>query len=137
MSIILSKRGKSFDWITFTIYLALMFIGWLMIYSASSTSNSITLLSLSTLHGKQLLWMMVSMAGVFAVLLIPFVFWRNFSFLIYFLAIISLVAVLFFGKEIKGAQSWFSLGGFTFQPAEFAKLATALAVASYTSSTKL
>ena len=135
MSIALSKRQKSFDWITFSIYLALMFIGWLMIYSVSSTADSSWAPSLSSLHGKQLLWIAVSLASVMAIMLIPFIFWRNFSFLIYFLSIILLIAVLIFGKEINGAQSWFSIGAFTFQPSEFAKLGTALAMAAYTAST--
>ena len=135
MTVVVSKRGKSFDWITAAIYFALVIIGWLMIYSATSTADTRWVPSFSDLHGKQLLWIIVSLAGLSATLLIPFVFWRNFSFVIYFFSIILLVAVLVFGKEINGARSWFSLGIFTFQPAEFAKLATALAVASYASST--
>ncbi len=135
MSLKLSKRGKSFDWITLTIYLALIFIGWLMIYSSSATAESTWLPNLTELHGKQLLWIILSLTSLLATLLIPFIFWRNFSFIIYFLSLLVLVGVLFFGKEIKGAQSWFSIGAFTFQPAEFAKMATALAVAAYTAST--
>ncbi len=135
MTLIVSKRSKSFDWITTSIYLALIFIGWLMIFSASASQDSSWVPSLRELHGKQLLWIIISLVGLASTLLIPFVFWRNFSFVIYFIAIILLVAVLIFGKEIKGAQSWFSVGSFTFQPAEFAKLATALAVASFTAST--
>ena len=135
MTIRVSKRGKSFDWITASIYLALLFIGWLMIYSATATADTTWVPSLSELHGKQLLWILISLVGISATMLVPFAFWRNFSFIIYFLSILLLIAVLIFGKEINGAQSWFSIGGFTFQPAEFAKLATALAVASYTSST--
>jgi rod shape determining protein RodA len=106
-----------------------------MIYSSSSTSTSSWLPSLSHLYGKQLFWIIISLSSLLATLLIPFTFWRNFSFVIYFLSILLLIAVLIFGKEIKGAQSWFSLGDFTFQPAEFAKMATALALAAFTAST--
>ena len=134
MTVLLSKRRKSFDWISFTIYLALVSIGWLMVYSSSAGEDASWFTDLSQLHSKQLLWIIISVCGLFATLLIPFAFWRNFSFVIYFISIVVLVAVLLFGTEIKGAQSWFSLGGFTFQPAEFAKLATALAVAAFTAS---
>ena len=134
MTSLLSKRRKSFDWISFMIYLALVSIGWLMVYSSSAGDGAPWFTNLDQLHSKQLLWIIVSLCGLFATLLIPFVFWRNFSFVIYFISILILIAVLIFGTEIKGAQSWFSLGAFTFQPAEFAKLAAALAVAAFTSS---
>lgn len=135
MSMIANQRGRDVDYILGSVYVALLLIGWLMIYSTSAPADSSLMPSFSTLHGKQSIWILVSLAGVSATLLIPFVFWRNFSFVIYFASLLLLIAVLFFGKEIKGAQSWFSIGSFTFQPAEFAKLATALAVASFTSST--
>ena len=67
--------------------------------------------------------------------LLPLPFWRNFSFLIYLIAILLLVAVLFVGTEIKGARSWFSLGSFSFQPGEFAKFATLLVISTYFGST--
>lgn len=135
MSLLLSKRGKSFDWITFSIYIALICIGWLMIFSASTNTDSSWIPTFREQHGKQFFWIVISLTGFFAMMLIHYAFWRNFAFVIYFLALILLIAVLIFGKEVKGAQSWFSLGGLTFQPGEFAKLATALAVAAYTAST--
>lgn len=135
MNVVANQRGRNIDYILGSVYLALLLIGWLMIYSTSAPVDSSLLPSFATLHGKQAIWVIVSMAAIGATLLIPLAFWRNFSFIIYFISLVLLVAVLFFGKEIKGAQSWFSIGGMTFQPAEFAKLAAALAMASFTSST--
>jgi rod shape determining protein RodA len=101
-----------------------------MIY-ASSYQEDVSFYSFHTIHGKQLLWIALSFVFLFLAYLLPLPFWRNFSFLIYLIAIVLLVAVLFIGTEIKGARSWFSLGPFTFQPAEFAKFSTLLAVSAY------
>ena len=61
-------------------------------------------------------------------------FWRTFSYVFYALSIFSLIAVLIIGKKVSGATSWFSIGGFSLQPSEFAKFATCLAMASFLSS---
>ena len=58
-------------------------------------------------------------------------FFSAFSMVIYLLTIAALVGVLIFGKEIAGSKSWFQIGSFSLQPAEFAKFATCLAVANY------
>ena len=45
-------------------------------------------------------------------------------------AVISLWAVLLFGRVVNGAQSWFPVGSFRFQPSEWAKLAVILVLAA-------
>jgi len=60
-----------------------------------------------------------------------------FSFIIYFLVLLMMIAVLFFGREIAGSKSWLHFGSFALQPAEFMKMATGLAIAKYISDLKL
>ena len=123
---------KSIDWITFSLYLSLVFIGWLMIFAAEYTGAE-DWFSLSTSIGKQTLWMAIGFIVLLVVLNIDWKFWRNFSYILYAASMLLLVAVLFLGLEVNGARSWFNLFGFTLQPAEIAKFTTALAVSSYLS----
>jgi rod shape determining protein RodA len=58
-------------------------------------------------------------------------FWNSFAIPIYILGIILLIAVLIFGNEVKGSKSWFNIAGFSFQPVEFVKMSTAIALAAF------
>lgn len=119
------------------LFVLLQLIGWVNIYAAEYDPDlNLSMFSLSTSAGKQLLWMATSMLiGVFAYV-IDYKFFDSFAYLVYILVIGLLVAVLFFGKEVSGARSWFELGAFRLQPSEFAKYATLLAVAKYLSGLK-
>lgn len=129
-----SRRGKPFDWISLSLYFSLLIIGWLMIFASSYKGDeSIRLLDLSTQYGKQTLWIIVGLAIFGITLLIDPRFWKSFGYPMYGIAILLLVLVLVFGTEIKGTRSWFHLGGFSFQPAEFAKFGTILAVSAFLS----
>ncbi len=84
-------------------------------------------------HGNQLIWIGISvLVGVFA-MVVDSKFYRAFSIPIYVLVMVLLAGVLIFGQEVAGARSWFNIGFFKLQPAEFAKFATCLALASYLS----
>ncbi len=126
-------QSKNIDWITFSLYLSLVLIGWLMIFAVEYKGDESPSLSLSNPIGKQSLWLVFAFALLLAVLNIDWKFWRNFSYPIYGMSLVMLVAVLFFGVEINGSKSWFSFWGFSFQPSEIAKFATCLAIASYLS----
>ncbi len=126
-------QKKSIDWITFSLYLSLVFIGWLMIFAAEYKEGENSLFSLSSSIGKQSIWMGIAFAILLLVLNVDWKFWRNFAFILYALSMLLLVLVLVFGIEVNGARSWFSIFGFTLQPAEFAKFSTCLAMASYLS----
>ena len=121
------------DWITFSIYLSLVFVGWLTIYAVENTPGEGFQFTLSSLVGKQTIFIAVSALVLLIILNIDWKFWRVFWLPIYGISILSLLAVLLFGLEVKGAQSWFSIGSFTIQPSEFAKFATALAIANFLS----
>ena len=128
-----SRSVGSFDWVLILIYLALISIGWLSIYSASYNPDVENFFSLSNLHFKQLLWIGLGFVIITFILFLDSKFFERFSSLIYVAAIISLILLFPLGKNINGATSWFAFGSFTLQPSEFAKVATALALAKYLS----
>jgi len=121
------------DWLTVFLYAILVFFGWLSIYSASSDESGRSVFDLSVRYGKQLLWIAMAVVLAMIILIIDAKFFSTFAFWIYFLFIFTLIAVLLFGKTVAGSRSWFQLGSFAIQPAEFAKFATALALARYLS----
>ncbi|MBO7617818.1 MAG: rod shape-determining protein RodA [Bacteroidales bacterium] len=119
------------DWVTVLIYLALVMIGWFSIFSARYNEAHPSIFDMSQVYGKQLVWIGVSLLIGFVVLLIDAKFFNAFSLWIYIAVLFSLFAVLVYGKATKGATSWIEFGPVKFQPSEFAKMATALAVAGY------
>lgn len=133
----LRKRSglKNIDLITFSIYLGLVAVGWLMIYTVGHEEGYSSDFSeyLTTSSGKQTIWIGISFVVFSLILLIDWKFWQTFAYLIYGFSLLLLVAVLFFGITIKGATSWFSFGGFSFQPSEIAKFGTCLAISSFLS----
>ena len=126
-----SNIGK-IDWVTVLIYLALVVIGWFSIFSAKYDEMHPSIFDLSQVYGKQLIWIGASLLIGFIILLIDAKFFNAFSLWIYIFFLFSLFVVLVYGKATKGATSWIDLGaGIKFQPSEFAKMATALALAGY------
>ncbi len=122
------------DWFTILIYLVLVFLGWINIYASVYDFEHHSILDVSQRYGKQLIWIGAALTLAFLILLIETNFYVFFSYIIYGVVIFLLILVLFFGTEINGAKSWFTIGGFSIQPAEFGKFATALALAKYMSS---
>ncbi len=129
------SRPKSFklDWISILLYFLLIGFGYLNILSASSSGEITGYFDLGQPYGKQLVFIIFSLVLIVLVLAIEAKFYERFSSLIYLIAMVSLVGLFFFGKNVNGATSWYAIGGMTIQPGEFAKFATALAVAKYMS----
>ena len=117
------------DWVSILLYLLLVLIGWLNTYAAVYDENHSSIYDISQKYGKQLIWIGAAFVLAFLVLLTDSKFFTTFSMVIYGIMIFLLIAVLFFGTETKGARSWFEVGDFRIQPAEFAKFATNLAIA--------
>lgn len=121
------------DWFTVFIYLLLIFIGWINIYSAVYDDTHQNIFDLSQRYGKQLVWIGASIIIAFILILIDSKLFSTFSYLIYILSLLSLIAVLLIGTKIAGSRSWFQIGEFALQPSEFAKFATGLALAKFLS----
>jgi len=115
------------------LYLTLMLMGWVNIYAAVYNNEHASIFDLSQSYGKQMLWILTSLAIALMVILTDAKFFNAFAYPIYGGTILLLIIVLFFGKEIAGSKSWFQIGEFRLQPAEFAKFATNLALAHFLS----
>ena len=122
---------QDIDWVMVLIYLTLISFGWISIYAATFDEQHRAILDMTQNHGKQMIWMGLGLIIAMNLLLLDHQFFETFAYVIYGLSIFLLLAVLFVGSEIKGAQSWFVLGPISFQPSELAKYGTALALAKY------
>ncbi len=122
------------DWKIVMIYLALITIGWISIYAAVYNEEYKSIFDLTQNYGKQLVWIVTAIVLGWIILLLDAKLFSAFAYLIYAGVMFLLVAVLFKGAVISGSKSWFQIGEFALQPSEFAKFATALAVAKYMSS---
>lgn len=120
---------RSLDWWTIGIYLCLLAFGWLSVCGASYTYGDTDILSLSTRSGMQIVWIGTSICLGFVLLMLDDRFYDTFAYIIYAILLLLLFATIFNPHEIKGSRSWLVLGPLRLQPAEFAKFATALAVA--------
>lgn len=120
---------RSIDWITICIYIALLIFGWFSICGACYDYDNPNLFSLSTRSGMQVIWIGTSFLLGLVLLLTDDRLFDMFSYLIYIAIIGLLLVTIFIAPDTKGSHSWLKFGGFSIQPAEFAKFATALAVA--------
>ena len=125
-----TRRNSKIDWWMVGLYTALVCFGWVNIYSASLTETQ-SLLDLDEIYGKQLLWILLSVVLIVFILAVESKFYERFSSLIYLFALVALLGLYAFGQTINGATSWYSFGGFSLQPSEFAKTATALALGKF------
>lgn len=128
-----TNRHFKFDWITIILFFLLVGFGWLNILSASHTGDTLNYLDFSQSYGKQLMFIFLTFGLIILLLSIDAKFYERFSSVIYIISMLSLVGLFIFGKNVNGATSWYAIGGMTLQPSEFAKTATALAVAKYIS----
>jgi rod shape determining protein RodA len=122
---------NSLDKTAIVLFLVLIILGWLNIYAAVYNEERSGMLDLTQRYGKQFIWIVAALVIAIFVVIIDNRFYFFFSWFIYGAFMLLLVAVLIFGSKINGARSWFEFGGFSLQPSEFAKFATALALASY------
>ena len=128
-----APEKKLYDWASILLYLGIVLFGWLNIYAACYDEAHASVFDFSRQHGKQILWMASAFLIAVCILLIhPRVF-SNGSYIIYGIVLLLLVATLFIGTVTNGGQSWIDFGAFKFQPSEFAKFATALALSKYIS----
>lgn len=102
--------------------------GWLNIYSASFDEHQ-SIFDWHINSGKQLFFIGVSAILILAILIVDVRFYETFAYIIFGVVMFVLLLVPFIGKEVGGNRSWLGVGSFGIQPSEFAKFATALAVA--------
>jgi rod shape determining protein RodA len=125
---------KRVDWVIILIYISLVLIGWMNIYSAVYSDAHRSIFDLDQRYGKQLIWIICAFVLAVMIMVTDSKFFVAFAFLFYGFFIFLLLVVLFIGKEVNGARSWFMFGDFGLQPSEFAKLGVSLAIAKVISS---
>src|ERR1035437_2239166 len=124
---------QNIDWVITGLFLILLLIGWVNIYAAVYNEEHSSIFDISQKYGKQLMWITGSILIAIIILIIDANFFTAFPYPIYIISVITLIAVIFFGTEISGSKSWFRVGDFGIQPAEFGKFTVALALAKYMS----
>ncbi len=122
------------DWTTVILYLILVVFGWLNIFAVSYNEQFHSIFDLNRNYGDQLIWILASFVLIILLFAVDHRFFYYLAYPVYAVAIVMLLAVLLFGTEVNNARSWFRIFGINFQPSEFAKLATALALARFLSS---
>ncbi len=124
------------DWLVVLIYGIMVLLGWLNIYASEYDPLAATsIFDLSTSAGKQLLFIGIAVVIVIVILVLDDRLYDTLAYPTWGLFLLLLIVVLFVAREVNGARSWIELGPFRFQPAEFSKFATALALARYMGST--
>lgn len=132
MTSVTQTLRKRPDFVTFGIFLGLVAIGWLMIFTVGYEEEGYDFSTfLNTAIGKQTIWIGISFFTFFLMQLISWKFWQSFAYPVYIFTLLLLIGVLIFGANIKGATSWYRFGGFTIQPSELAKVGTCLAMAAF------
>ena len=129
----LMNKIFKYDLISFLAYTFLVVFGIINVYSSSYTESFTSIFDYSTLVGKQLIFLGISILTLIFILFTNHKFFDNIASSFYFLSLILLVSLFFFGVERGGAKSWYIIGPVSFQPTEFAKLCTALFLAKFLS----
>ncbi len=127
--------SNNLDWISVVIFIALVVLGWMNIYSSSLaiSARDASVIDISQVYGKQMLFITLTIPIIFVVLFVDSKFYEKYSSLIFGVALLALAGLFVAGKTIAGQRCWYGIGSFTLQPSEFAKAATALALAKFLS----
>ncbi len=125
---------KTVDWVTICIYLLLIVAGWFSVCGASYDYGERDFFDFSTRAGKQFIWIICSFGLGFVLMMLDDRMYDTFAYVIYIGMMILLIVTIFIAPDVKGSRSWLQMGPVSLQPAEFAKFATALALAKFMSS---
>ncbi len=127
---------QDIDWPLLVSYLVLVSMGLMTVYSTAFDPEHPSIFDFSMKYGKQVMWIGVSLFLGLLVFLIDSSIYRKFAVPIYLFTLSLLVLVLFM-PAINGAHAWLGFGSFGIQPAEFAKIGTALLLSSYLSNVNM
>ena len=127
------NRILKYDLISLITYALIVTFGIINVYSSSYTDSFTSIFDYTTLVGKQLIFLVVSLIASLIIIFTKSKFFDNIAPIVYFLSLVLLISLFFFGVERGGAKSWYILGPVSFQPTEFAKLCTALFLAKFLS----
>jgi rod shape determining protein RodA len=129
--------ANNIDWITILLYILLVGAGWMTIYSASLPNETTSIFDIGQIYGKQIMFIALSIPLIIVLLTIDAKIYDKYAFIFYGLGIVLLAGLFVAGKTIKGQTNWYSFGGFSLQPSEFAKIGTALALSKFLSDVQI
>ena len=125
--------GNRIDYISILLYIVLVIMGWMTIYSASIPLEETSIFDISQIYGRQMLFIGLTIPLILVILFSDAKIFERLSFVFYGVGILLLLGLFVFGVTKKGQTNWYQFGGFGFQPSEFVKTATALLLAKYLS----
>ncbi len=120
---------RHLDWTTLIIYFLMVALGVVSIYAASYDFDNASMFSFAEFSGKQVRWIGLGLVLGFVILLTEARIFETYAYPLYVAMMLLLLVTPFFAPDIKGSHSWLVIGPMSLQPAEFAKVATALALA--------
>lgn len=127
---------KTVDWRLVGCYLVLVLVGIFNIYASIQSEDPSSMFEAGSRSAKQLMWFGISCGvGILILFVISPRIWEVLSVPGYAIVLVLLFAVIFVGSDIKGSNSWFSLGPVSFQPAEVSKITTSMLLATFMSQT--
>lgn len=130
------KQSTGIDWKSILLFVVLMAIGWFNIYATVYNESISDVFDFSQKYGLQLIWIGISLIAATVIIFIDDIFYHVISYPFYAAVFVVLVVTLFVGKEVNGSKAWLDFGFMSIQPAEFMKIATAMALARYMSEYK-
>ncbi len=128
------KEGAIFagvDWPSVLIYMVMVSLGIMSIYASVYNDSNRAIFDMAQKSGSQLMWAGISVVLGVVILLVDSKYYHYIAYQAYAASILLLLSTFVFGRTVNGAHSWISLGPFSVQPVEFAKLTTALALGKY------
>lgn len=128
-----SSIMQNVDQLTIGLYFALLVIGLLVVFAVSYDADTSRFFNFSQTHGKQMVWMFISLIVGFSILTFDSSFFTKFAIILYAITLGIFILTFLVAVDINGARSWLQVGSFQFQPAEFGKTTTALMLAKYLS----
>lgn len=128
--------SERLDWFLFFLYLILVFVGILAVYSAEYNSFSEPFFNMGKSHMRQLIWLGISLFFGLIILFTDAKFFFSVAYLAFLIGIFLLLLTFVLGSNVKGSHSFIKFGGFTFQPGELHKLFTALALSRFIASSE-
>lgn len=122
---------RKLDWPLIATWFALVLIGWISVFASVYDEEHAHILDMSQRYGMQFIWIITSLViASFILFVINPKLYNVLAWILYFLGLLMLFAVIFAGVEVNGSKSWFMIGPVRVQPAELAKITTSLALAS-------
>src|SRR6185437_8238017 len=133
MSAVRKSLFSRLDSITILLYLLLVTVGLLAVFSVEHRSTDVTIFLMNKSYMKQAIWLGISLFVGLLIILTDSKFFSSTAFLLYTIGLFVLFLTIFVGVDVKGSKSWLGVGSVRFQPGEVCKIVTALALARFLS----